>query len=132
MTETNAEWLEVVKADWNKKQRKHPFRPLSLEVENVEWLIEQAERVLKLETLLEGNDGMSVMEIRHQFVDLHRSSLNLEKENKRLREAFEEVDKELKRVYDSIEFSKCITVESLLEDIASIGGQLRQTLEPST
>lgn len=48
----------------------------------------------------------------------------------RLREAFEEIDKELKRVYDSIEFSKSITIESLLEDIASIGGQTRQALEP--
>lgn len=36
------------------------------------------ERTQKLELLLQGNDGMSVKEIRQQFVDLHQSSLHLE------------------------------------------------------
>ncbi|MBE1554782.1 hypothetical protein [Sporosarcina limicola] len=51
------------------------------------WLSEQAERVIELEELLQGNDGMSVKEIRIQFIDLHRHSLSIEKENKQLREA---------------------------------------------
>lgn len=80
--ETNAERLEGL--EWV-----NAARPLTRE--EAQCLIEQVKQVQGLESLLEGSDGMSVKEIRHQFVDLHRSSLNLEKENKRLREALEEV-----------------------------------------
>lgn len=45
----------------------------------------------ELKELLEGNDGMSVKEIRSQFVDLHREWLHLKAENERL-EAAEGID----------------------------------------
>ncbi|MEG0450923.1 MAG: hypothetical protein RR595_13790 [Lysinibacillus sp.] len=50
-------------------------------------LEKQKEEIDRLQNLLEGNDGMSVKDIRNQFVDLHRDFLNTQTENKRLREA---------------------------------------------
>lgn len=43
----------------------------------------------RLQELLEGNDGMSVAEIRNQFVDLHRDFLQELHKNKKLREALD-------------------------------------------
>ncbi|WP_042472864.1 hypothetical protein [Bacillus ndiopicus] len=40
-----------------------------------------------LQEMLEGNDGMSVKEIRAQFVDLHRQLLASQQENEKLRKA---------------------------------------------
>lgn len=45
----------------------------------------------RLQELLEGNDGMSVKDIRNQFVNLHRDFLIVQTENKRLHEALEKV-----------------------------------------
>lgn len=45
----------------------------------ISWLIEQAERAQELEKLLEGNDGMSVKEIRAQFVDMHQEVLKFKR-----------------------------------------------------
>lgn len=54
-----------------------------------------AQYIQILEKMLEGNDGMSVKEIRAQFVDMHRDYLRdyskSENENKRLREALESI-----------------------------------------
>lgn len=44
----------------------------------------------RLEEMLEGNDGMSVKNIKIQFIDLHKDLLSLKRENKRYREAIEE------------------------------------------
>lgn len=54
------------------------------------WLIKQAEQVKRFEEMIEGNDGMSVKEIKIQFIDLHRDLLKLERQNKRYREAINE------------------------------------------
>jgi hypothetical protein len=64
-----------------------------LEENHLNWLIERTERAQELEKLLEGNDGMSVKEIRDQFTDLHRDFLKVQNENKRLRDALVDVKK---------------------------------------
>lgn len=46
----------------------------------------------RLKNLLKGNDGMSVLEIRSQFVDLHRDWLGLRKENEQLHKRRERMD----------------------------------------
>lgn len=56
-------------------------------IDDIDYVFEQAGRVRGLEELLQGNDGMSVKEIRSQFINLHRNSLDIEKENERLRAA---------------------------------------------
>lgn len=68
--ETNADRLERIKTDFGNIEGPN--------IKDYKWLIEQTERTQKLESLLQGNDGMSVKEIRQQFVDLHQSSLHLE------------------------------------------------------
>lgn len=64
---------------------------LKVSIMHAEELDEELEAAVaeieKLQELLEGNDGMSVKDIRYQFVDLHRHFLNVQMENEQLREA---------------------------------------------
>lgn len=52
---------------------------------------ERVDEVLFQEVMkfIETNDGMSIIDIRLQFIDLHRNYLKLKNENKRLTEASE-------------------------------------------
>lgn len=41
--------LEEIKCDWENEKDTYQFRQLSLEVEDIEWLIEQVEKVEELQ-----------------------------------------------------------------------------------
>lgn len=88
MTETNAERIERMKLNGlvgTQEIRNGLMESVDgLRDGDFKWLIGQTERLPELELLLRGNDGMSVKEIRQQFVDLHRSVLILEDENNRM------------------------------------------------
>lgn len=79
-TETNAERLEQLKTSWVEEVDTYQFRQLIFEPEDIEWLIEQAERAQELE---------SADKPRRWQNNIIKSHIKLEKENKRLREALE-------------------------------------------
>lgn len=66
--------------------------------------------VERLQTLLEGNDGMSVREIKAQFMHLHRQKMAVKRENEKLREALEEISTLRNHVYPT---EYVLRVESL-------------------
>lgn len=82
--ELNARFLELENAQEFQKADETLF---ILRERHMKWLIEQHERANELAKLLEGNDGMSVKEIRAQFTDLHQDFLKEQNKNKRLHEA---------------------------------------------
>ncbi|WP_431030098.1 hypothetical protein [Lysinibacillus sp. LZ02] len=81
----NVEQLQAIKeraSRWDKSG----LTTLHLVENDVPTLITEVER---LQELLKGNDGMSVLEIREQFVHLHRQLLEEQGKSNEYREALE-------------------------------------------
>lgn len=75
------------------------------------------QEVMKAVEQLKGNDGMSVADIRAQFIDLHKELLNARSEIKQLRE---EKSLHYTLAYPAIEVKDTDSVTERLKDIESI------------
>lgn len=86
--ETNEERLKMIKVDWAEKQKTYQFRPLTLEVNDVDWLICHAEQRLGCEDAFD-KLLKETAKVDGQYAALHREWREQAKEVESLKKALE-------------------------------------------